>query len=256
MARGHPTSIMHQLFTLTILWYMIGCSSAFPPPVGWSRATRRKSCPPVNVRYFGDFEDLEETRAAFEDAWDTQRSAPSNLAHRRYHELELLCSLQESDAGIDQLLNLWNIEYKDRFDAKQLQETSHKSPCDKADDEKQLRELRQRYPDWAEPCIQLALLLFSKDRMVEAYELALEALELKPWHFATHQLFILLSLRQGNLGQALHWARLRLPPLHNEGDNRRRRIWVQRALEQAAERVDYFVPAAEYTGVSGDHSWQ
>eukprot|EP00522_Entomoneis_paludosa_P011581 CAMPEP_0172458864 /NCGR_PEP_ID=MMETSP1065-20121228/29678_1 /TAXON_ID=265537 /ORGANISM="Amphiprora paludosa, Strain CCMP125" /LENGTH=107 /DNA_ID=CAMNT_0013213301 /DNA_START=1 /DNA_END=324 /DNA_ORIENTATION=- len=71
----------------------------------------------------------------------------------------------------------------------------------------------------------------------EAYDMALEALKLKPWHFEVYPVLIMICLRHEDIGQALYWARQALP-VHRptEGNSRRRKAWVDRALDLAAQQ--------------------
>ena len=152
---------------------------------------------------------------------------------RRQKELDLLVSLSNSDKSVDDILDLWRSEGGDG-------KVSYN-----ANDEEEIRRVIMEHPEWADPRVHLAILLLEQHRIIESYEVALQALELKPWHFAVPQIFVLLSLHEGLFGQALHWARLRIPQLRMTGSNgrsprgirkrgsRRRAVWAHRALEEA-----------------------
>lgn len=71
----------------------------------------------------------------------------------------------------------------------------------------QLRDMIGRYgTDWVEPMNRLALLLFTKGtvpRLTEATDLCHSVLRVKPWHFETAQLLVILLLQQGHFRQAV-----------------------------------------------------
>ena len=95
----------------------------------------------------------------------------------------------------------------------------------------------EEFPTWAEPRARLALLLFFQGRTQDSYNMSLDTLILKPWHFEIYPLLVLLSLRQGEFGQALSWARRSLPPYRENGKNKRRNEWIRIAVELAEDQL-------------------
>ena len=208
---------------------------------------------------------IEEARRAFEDLLhlnDDDESSQlflndADIEHNsllttvgRYRltvEMDLLESLRESDAAVDELLHLWITE-RDQESAAQIFAMQANCTRGMIKEEQQLLKMMQRHPTWAEPVIRLATLLFFKGRTEESYQLAIYALELKPWHIEAPQLLIMISLRNQDLGQALFWARQSLPALRSQkmavqgGDkdlfHRKRQQWVENALRAAKKQLE------------------
>ena len=178
-------------------------------------------------------------------------------AGRRLRELEmeLLASLADSDAGIEELIHLWTTERDEEASTYLLAMQSAASECSAGlvQEEAALRQMSERYPAWAEPYSRLATLLYYKGEAREAIEMAEKAVDLKPWHFEALHIAVLLSQQiQENDDddnddsaaaastttihpkRAQRLARKALPDLT---DRRGRQVWVERAVAQAAQQL-------------------
>jgi len=200
---------------------------------------------------YNDMEDLQKARDEFEAMMSdgTSTLTPSDDSHRiddvtimtsagrarRELEMELLESLADSDGAVDELMHLWMYEHSPE-EAARLREMESSCSDGLVEEEAALREMVERNPRWAEPKVRLAALLFFKGQTDNSYRAALEALQLKPFHFELSPLLVMLSLRQQDMGQALFWARQGLPSLRPNTSNRRRKEWVERSLGQAQEQ--------------------
>ena len=162
-------------------------------------------------------------------------------AHReriQQMELHLLDSLQDSNDGIDTLVDLWIGERGEEASCALHQMETH---CSKGLvlEEKLLRSLIDRHGnEWAEPMSRLAVLLFTRGQYEEATHWCYAALQVKPWHFETGQLLVALWLRQENLVMAVRAAReFGLPELNDGKDHKRRRAWVAKNRAILQERL-------------------
>lgn len=199
------------------------------------------SRPPIHRSTLFSTLEYDRAREAFESLIH-----PSSLAqppvltsaarHRRLLEIDLLQSLADSDEGVDELMHLWMYEQSAE---EALLLTAMETTCSEGlvDEEAQLRAMIRDHEQWAEPRVRLATLLFFKGRTAEAYQTALEARRVKPWHFELCPLLIMLSLRDQDLGRALYWARQGLPALRPGGPGKRRRAWVAEAVARAREQL-------------------
>ena len=153
-------------------------------------------------------------------------------------ELHLLDSLEDSDDGIDTLVDLWIGERGEDASYALHQMELH---CSKGLvlEEKMLRSLIERHGDeWAEPMSRLAVLLFTRGQYEEATHWCYQALKVKPWHFETGQLLVALQLRQEDLVMAVRAAReYGLPELNDSTDHKRRRAWVAKNRAILQERL-------------------
>lgn len=237
------------------------CSSA------WSTTTTTTTTR-LHVTY-NDMNELDKARAAFESLVQTT-AAPTNPVppltsagrHRRLLEIDLLDSLEDSDEAVNELMHLWMHENTIE-DAATLEAMETSCSDGLVEEEKALKAMVDRNPHWAEPRVRLATLLFFKGRTEESYRVALEARELKPWHFEICPLLIMLSLRQQDMGRALFWARLGLPSLKEEGPNQRRKEWIKRSVELATEQLRQAERATEVLrekylqeSMKGEGIWQ
>lgn len=232
---------------------------------------------------YNDMEDLQRAREDFESLMKDQTlhhdvdqvpQAPiltSAGRHRRELEIELLESLRDSDDAIDELMHLWVFEHTAE-EGMDLQAMEDSCSDGLVDEERALRRMIGNNPHWAEPRIRLATLYFFKGQTDHSYRAAMEALQIKPWHFEIYQLLIMLSLRQQDVGQALYWARSGLPHLRHHGEadsedggkkkkkkngrpaNRRRKAWVDRAVARAREQWQEAERATEAFLASGNSS--
>lgn len=172
---------------------------------------------------------------------DHHYEEPVLTAHReriQEMELHLLDSLQDSDEGIDTLVDLWIGERGEEASHALHQMETH---CSRGLvlEEKLLRSLIDRHGnEWAEPMSRLAVLLFTRGQYEEATHWCIAALQVKPWHFETGQLLVALWLRQENLGLAVRAAReFGLPELNDGKDHKRRRAWVAKNRAILQERL-------------------
>lgn len=163
---------------------------------------------------------------------------PLTASSRRNMELELklLRQLEESDDVVDPLVELWTAERLDA--AKDLQEMElGNCSAGLVREEAQLRAMIQRYgSEWVEPMSRLAVLLFTKGRLMEAMDLVRNVVQVKPWHFEAGQLLVVMLLRNGDYAGAIRAARTyTLPELNENTHHRRRKRWVNEMTRQAQE---------------------
>lgn len=156
--------------------------------------------------------------------------------HRRLLEIELIKSLKKSEEGVNELMQLWMYENEHDM-AHELEEMQNECSPGMVAEEKRLHEMIEEFPHWAEARARLALLLFFKGHNHESYDVAIQTLQIKPWHFEIYPLLVMISLREKQLGQALFWARRSLPPLREGKENRRRHEWIRIAVELAEGRL-------------------
>jgi hypothetical protein len=235
----------------------LSSSSAFVPvpptrtPFARTSTTR---IPESSASSNGEFisgGDVESAREAFEELIQDesvssqlfpQHPLTSVSRRRRQVEMALLDSLRESDDAVDEILHLWVTE-RDEDSASKILQMQEQCSAGLVEEERLLRQMVERHPTWTEPVLRLATLLYYKGRTEESYQMAIDALELKPWHIEAPQLLVLLSLRNQDVGQALYWARRGLPPLRGDApedrapSSHRRQRWVERALGQAQEQL-------------------
>jgi len=240
-------SYLTMKLPLLLLWSSASSFLMSPSPsrvTGWSSPKER-----LYSSLDGSFEDLDRARAAVEELFFQEHPHPSTHVHpdeeyllltsagrkRRELEMELLSSLKDSDDAMEQLMHLWTHE-RDPESARQLTAMQENCSSGLVVEQQQLGWMIETYPSWAEPYVRLATLLFYQGRIQESYDVALQALKLKPWHFECYSLLTMLSLRQRDTGQALQWARQGLLLFKEDGKNRRRQEWVDRALQQAAQQ--------------------
>lgn len=156
--------------------------------------------------------------------------------HRRQLEIELLKSLTKSEEAVNELMHLWMYENEHDL-AHELESMQDECSPGMVNEHARLNEMILQFPNWAEARARMALLLFFKGRTNESYDMAIQTLKLKPWHFEIYPLLVMISLREQQFGQALFWARRSLPPLREGKPNRRRREWIRIAVELAQERL-------------------
>jgi hypothetical protein len=177
---------------------------------------------------------------------------------RRQIEIRLLERLEQSDAAVDELMNVWIYE-KPSAGQKAIDTIlSLETHCESL--EYTIATLRRLcggdshdiHQDWAELHNRLALVLALAGRTMEAAACVEKVLQLKPWHFEAQHLQVLLALQQHSQQQqqwgpnyhhrrhhtisvpAIRAARASLPPLSQP---KRRRRWVQTAVRQAEIRL-------------------
>lgn len=260
---------------LILLAVCLQGASAFLVPSPTTVTTRTSS---LQVTY-NDMEDLQKKRGEFEELMKDQslmtpkqQNQPSfpimTTAGRRRRELEidLLTSMKESDDGVDELMHLWLYEHT-VDEAMMLESMEDQCSPGLVEEQRTLKRMIQENPHWAEPRVRLATLLFFKGETQESHHVAIEAMNIKPWHFEIYQLLVMLALRQRDMGQALFWARSGLPQLrqNSKSNNRKRKEWVERHIKLAHEQwqqaeqatEDYMNSLKEAAPVSEEDSmWQ
>jgi tetratricopeptide (TPR) repeat protein len=165
---------------------------------------------------------------------------------RRQIEMDLVATLKDSDDATDQLVNLWMYETADAKAAACMAAMQTKCSQGLVQEEAALKQMMQDYPAWAEPRVRLAFVYYYTNRFGASYKVAMQALEIKPWHFEAARLLVLLSHRQNDVGKALqeahHAALPNIRPALTDGDGtsagrqnlkKRRWAWFNRALKYA-----------------------
>lgn len=161
-------------------------------------------------------------------------------AGRRFREVEmqLLQSLVDSDAALDQLVHLWTTE-RDGVAANDMLRMQQHCSDGLIMEEVRLWEITRESPGWAEPFARLATLLYCKGPAYyeRASEMAHRCLELKPWHFEALNLLVQIYTAQDNYRAALDWSERAMPALHSDDSSSKdkRRRWVAWALEEALQ---------------------
>lgn len=234
-----------------------------------------------------DMEELERARAALEALMTASSSSESILsssssiespalsttriqndlltsAGRRMRELEmqLLASLEGSDAAIDELVHLWSTE---RDETAAIDLIQMQSQCSKGlvEEEAKLHAMCHNFVGWAEPYARLTTLLYYLGRTEEAVSMAERAIALKPWHFEALQMCILIARHEQSdpdtVARAQYLARNAMPPLDEDPEGRR--AWVSRALvwakQQLADAEESTFRAQRYSNsLTEDDIWQ
>jgi len=108
-----------------------------------------------------------------------------------------------------------------------------------------LKELRQAYPEWAEPCFRLALVSFVQGNYNRSVALCEESLMNKPWHEGAIRLLAECHKELGNRRLATHWSNRRLPgpsaPVQTSSGrvaDRARLRWVKHFMPTLDARID------------------
>ena len=185
-----------------------------------------------------ELQDLEEARAAFESLMTEHELLPENVLtatsrRRRQLEMKLLRKLEDSDEAVDELMRLWMLEHGSG-PAAAMEEMEEEASSGLVREQEVLLAMMEDFPGWAEPIMRLATVMYVKGYAGKARELAKASLKLKPWHFDAIQLLKLLALRDGNVGEALAYARQALPPV----GSKRRSAWVHRAVHEAERQLE------------------
>lgn len=247
------SSFRRQAMLIQTLWFFILAAAAAVKSISAFVVLNPKLHPSFcKLSSLPPEDHLEDARQMFEELFQDGRTSSqvfpdcstSVSRHRRQIEMELLASLNESDDAVEELMHLWITE-RDQESAEQILQMQQQCSTGLVQEEDQLRQMMEWHPTWAEPYVRLATLLYYKGRNDESYEMALTALELKPWHIEAPQLLVLLALREQDMGRALFWARRGLPPLRGaereeeefKPTYRRRRQWVKRSLRQAQDQL-------------------
>ena len=90
---------------------------------------------------------------------------------------------------------------------------------------------------FAEPVNRLATLLYLQGRLEESRALCETVLAVKPWHFGASSGMVMVCAGLGDPNAARQWASRRLPPIQPTGSNKRRRQWVERAVDDATKAL-------------------
>jgi hypothetical protein len=202
-----------------------------------------------------DRDDIERNRARFErlidrhddsfiregfiaEAERNQLFLTTSGRRMREVEMQLLQSLEDSDDAIDQLVHLWTTE-RDEDAASDMLFMDVSCSRGLEIEEARLWQLIEEHPGWAEPHARLAAVLFHKGGPMHgsiAADMAVRAIDLKPWHFEALHLMVAISANFHDMEGSMHWSSLALPPLDAETKNRDRKEWVKRSLMQAKGR--------------------
>lgn len=205
-----------------------------------------------------DFEKVEMARRSLETVFAIQAPSDEGVLHplgglvasaaaryRRQLELELLRRLEDSDSPVNELVHLWT--YATTAENGQiLDEMSHVCSPGMLAERRQLETMIANHPDWVEPRVRLAVLLFYKGLTDESYGVAQVAFEKQPYHFELVPILVLNCLRRNDLAQAVRWARRGLPTLRGTTKSARRRSrWVEAAVEFVLDRIQLEKEAEE-----------
>lgn len=193
-----------------------------------------------------DLDELERARSELEQivggistlaatAKTSQARVSVGGRKRRLVEIGLIQSLVSSDDAIDELMSLWiRAECPTAVHSIDAIIFLEKECSSLQDAEDTLHQIIKEFPVWPEPQSRLALLLFVQGKLKESQNWVDSVLELKPWNFETQHLQLLLHLVNQDFTGALRSARKGLPPLDQP---RKRAMWVQQAVQQAATQL-------------------
>lgn len=161
----------------------------------------------------------------------------------RYAEINLLKQLVQSDAVLDDLYNFWFHE-KGPNAGKMLEKADtligegEKSLSSWSDAEEILLYLIDDFGVyWTEPINCLATLYYLQGRYIESEILYQWVLAVKPWHCGALSGIVRVYEAQRESSRAISWAPYRLPQFSSDGLNRRRLLWVHKALIRAGESL-------------------
>jgi hypothetical protein len=239
------------ILSFGFLWMPVARSFTLPPAIHHRQFQNTQQ-----HSHDRELQDLEEARAAFESLLADCEHLPENVLtstsrHRRQLEIKLLHSLEKSDDAVEELMHLWMYEHGTKA-ATELENMQEEVSPGLMREQAVLADMLADYPSWAEPHVRLATLLYYKGETQQSRELAKMSLKLKPWHFEAVQLLILLALRDGNMGEALSYARQSLPPV----DSKRRYMWVRQAIMEAqAQWLELQVTESSITDMEAE-VWQ
>jgi tetratricopeptide (TPR) repeat protein len=250
---------------IMIAWMMIPMLHGFVLVPRSDKVIARRALQESNGHYHeeNDMQEYEDARKAFEQEMvslptvqsQEEEEEPAVLltaSTERIKEMELnmLEYLQDSDAVIDPLVDLWTRERPNA--AEDLISMERYCSPGLVKEAAALRRIIDEYDAWVEPKSRLAVLLFTKGLYEEAEYWCQEVLRAKPWHFEVGQLLVVLYLRMGYYEQAILVARqYSLPALNERTDHRRRRAWVEAAMGAAREELQEARKAANLA-VSSD----
>lgn len=156
---------------------------------------------------------------------------------RRSAEIELLGLLTEGDKEVvSEIYNLW-FSQRGATPAKILREADQlmeEGLDGQRKAEVMLRSLIEEYGVYfTEPVNRLATLYYVQGRLEEALTLNKIVLSIKPWHIGALSHIVMVYAAMGDPVSARQWAALRLPSFSNNGSNRKRTRWVERAVVEA-----------------------
>ena len=158
---------------------------------------------------------------------------------RRLAEIQLLERLAFGDDATADLWTLW-IQERGAQAAKrlwQVEEWINERQWNAAETE--LRALVAEYgPRWAEPVHRLSKLLYMQGRYIEAHDLCLTVLAVKPWQIGGLSTLVMIHAARQETTEARQWAARRLPHYVPDSANRRRLIWVEKAVQQARKLLN------------------
>jgi len=179
---------------------------------------------------------IAELRNSVMDPDATPPTLTSIARERRTLELTLLSSLETNDNAVQELWTLWFAERGSHAATELIaaEELATMGPNHWDEAETKLWNIIESYGvHWAEPVNRLATLMYMQGRLEESRALCEVVLTVKPWHFGALSGIVMVQAGLADRVGARIWADRRLPPLGKDGDNERRREWVQRAVSDA-----------------------
>eukprot|EP00559_Dactyliosolen_fragilissimus_P007725 CAMPEP_0184860840 /NCGR_PEP_ID=MMETSP0580-20130426/5648_1 /TAXON_ID=1118495 /ORGANISM="Dactyliosolen fragilissimus" /LENGTH=526 /DNA_ID=CAMNT_0027358095 /DNA_START=300 /DNA_END=1877 /DNA_ORIENTATION=+ len=163
------------------------------------------------------------------------------MRERREAEIHLLSSLENNDIAINDLWSLWFAERGPKAATLLLraEELASRGPPHWDQAEQLLWDLIEEHGHhWSEPINRLATLMYMKGNLEQSRQLCELVLQNKPWHFGALSGIVLVCAGTNDVAGARMWADRRLPPLVPEiATGSRRKLWVQRAVHDAQERL-------------------
>jgi len=160
---------------------------------------------------------------------------------KRKTEINLLKRLIRSDDNVlDELHGFWFHEKGDRAAAmlEKADTLIGQGPEGWSDAEEILRYLVDDYGVyWTEPINCLATLFYLQGKYEESKVLYTWVLSMKPWHCGALSGIVRVYEAKKDVEMARDWAVNRLPRFSSDGINRRRMVWVLKALIRAFESL-------------------
>lgn len=161
----------------------------------------------------------------------------------KLEEMELLSELCNGDEAVPKLKELWFSEHngppRTTSSSRTTETTSTVekllkeaslcigNPTQWNKSEEMLIQLINEYPSFIEPYVRLSKLYCLQQKFDTSKQLALQVLEMKPWHFVALQTMVTVAYATNDTSAYFMWQQRKLPPYNQL---RERQEWVERAL--------------------------
>jgi hypothetical protein len=153
---------------------------------------------------------------------------------RRERERSLLAQVQKGDNAIKELRRLWGSQSGNSREEELLYQASRGIGDPTLWDESReiLEKLTIENPTFLEPFARLSKLYCLMGRLEDSQIMALEVLNLKPWHILAIETMVATSYALNQIETSMHWASQRMPP---PSQTEKRKEWIRRAMKSSLE---------------------